>query len=173
MAKLNLSSPWEVYYKKLVTFFTEDPTIHIVYDDIEQEIKIYVENSEKAVALTKLLPCKKEFGNVELKITVVPANINMIKGTNNCNVTIDDILDAFNENKAVDDIRIVSGVLSNPLIYIIFTKEVIQYFTDDLGDYHGICSTLYQDLAKELFVEVPGIFYCTNITISSLRKTWP
>lgn len=173
MAKLNLSSPWEVYYKKLATFFTEDPTIHIVYDDIEQEIKIYVENSEKAVALTKLLPCKKEFGNVELKITVVPANINMIKATNNCNVTIDDILDTFNENKAVDDIRIVSGVLSNPLIYIIFTKEVIQYFTDDLGDYHGICSTLYQDLAKELFVEVPGIFYCTNITTSSLRKTWP
>ena len=51
MAKLNLSPPWVVYYRKLSAFFKEDPEVKIVYDDIEQEIKLYVSNAEKAVAL--------------------------------------------------------------------------------------------------------------------------
>lgn len=170
MAKLNLSPPWEIYYKKLSVFFAKDPEVSIVYDDIEQEIKIYVENSEKAVALMKVLPHEKEFGNVKVNITIVPAN--MIKMTNDHNITEDDLIDIFQGNKAVENIKCVSGIISNPLFYIIFKKEIVQYYTDDLGDYNGICSTLYQYLAKDIFKEVSNIFYCTGVTADILKTGW-
>ena len=35
MAKLNLSPPWVVYYRKLSAFFKEDPEVRITYDDID------------------------------------------------------------------------------------------------------------------------------------------
>jgi len=170
MAKLNLSPPWEIYYKKLLAFFAKDPEVSIVYDDIEQEIKIYVENSEKAVALMKVLPHEKEFGNVKVNITIVPAN--MIKMTNDHNITENDLIDIFQGNKAVENIKCVSGIMSNPLFYIVFKKEIVQYYTDDLGDYNGICSTLYQYLAKDIFKETPNIFYCTSVTADILKTGW-
>ena len=169
MAKLNLSPPWVVYYKKLSAFFKEDPEVKITYDDIEQEIKIYVDNSEKAAALTKLLPREKEFGNIKLIITIIPAN--MIKASNTSDVTNEDVFFAFDRNEAVNDIKVISGIMTNSLIYVIFAKKVVSYFTDDLGDYNGICSTLYQNLAKEIFIEVPNVFYCTDI-ISMVKTGW-
>ena len=169
MAKLNLSPPWEIYYKKLSVFFAEDPDVRIVYDNIEQEIKIYVENSEKAVALTKLLPREKEFGNIKLTITIIPAN--MIKASNTSDITNEDVFLAFDGNEAVDDIKVISGIMTNSLIYVIFAKKVVSYFTDDLGDYNGICSTLYQNLAKEIFIEIPNVFYCTDV-VSMIQTGW-
>ena len=62
---------------------------------------------------------------------------------------------------AVVDIETVSAVFDD-ITYIIFEKEVVQYFADDLGDLHGINSTLYQDLAKEIFGESSNIHFCTD-----------
>lgn len=42
-------------------------------------------------------------------------------------------------------------------------NKVVQYFNDDLGDAHGVCSTLYQEIAKDVFGEHEGIFFCTNL----------
>ena len=48
------------------------------------------------------------------------------------------------------------------MTYVVFVKEVVQYFNDDLGDANGVCSTLYQDIAKRLFTSTEGVFFCTN-----------
>ena len=164
MAKLNLSPPWVVYYRKLSTFFKEDPEVRITYDEIEQEIKLYVDNAEKAVALENLLPSEQVFGNVTLYITVVPANktcFDSVKAGNSTN--LNDIVRICFNNKAVVGVKIVDGIMTNRMTFVIFKKEVVQYFTDDNGDYHGICSTLYQDLAKE--------FFCTD-NETKLENTW-
>ena len=42
----------------------------------------------------------------------------------------------------------------------------------DLGDYNRICSILYQYLAKDIFKEVPNIFYCTGVTTDILKIGW-
>lgn len=39
MAKLNLSPPWAVYYRKLSTFFKEDSEVRITYTDNEMNIE--------------------------------------------------------------------------------------------------------------------------------------
>ena len=172
MAKLNLSPPWVVYYRKLSAFFKEDSEVRITYDEIEQEIKLYVDNAEKAVALENLLPSEQVFGNVTLYVTIVPANkttFDSVKAAYSTNSS--DIIHICFNNKAVVGIKVVDGIMTNRMTFVIFKKEVVQYFTDDIGDYHGICSTLYQDLAKEIFGNIDGVFFCTD-NETKLENTW-
>ena len=172
MAKLNLSSPWVVYYRKLSAFFKEDSEVRITYDEIEQEIKLYVDNAEKAVALEKLLPHEQNFGNVTLYITVVPANKTTFDSVKVAySTSSSDIIQICFNNKAVVGVKVVDGIMTNRITFVIFKKEVVQYFTDNIGDYHGICSTLYQDLAKEIFGNSDGVFFCTDNEIN-IGNAW-
>ena len=167
MALLKLSAAWQIYYKELCALFDKDEEIHIIYDQDNQVITIYVENEAKADALGAMLPVVKHFGGVDLEINVVPAN--------KCNYRRSKgslIEDIFYGNPIVDDIITISGVMSNPMTYVIFKKEVVQYYNDSLGDYHGVCSTLYQDLADTIFEEHEGIFFCTNTSTSFKLPSW-
>jgi len=159
MEKLKLSSPWDIYYKQIEALFGEDPAVTVVLDEEEYELKLYVEGATKAEAIEQLLPSKKEFGNVTLKITVIPSNASDMS-----RVAL--IEKAFEGNPALVDI--LSGeILSNPVNYVIFEKEVVQFFNDDLSAVGGICSTLYQDLAKEIFGEKEGVYFCTDTVSNS------
>lgn len=166
MAILKLSAPWEIYYKELNELFKQDKEVYIVYDRDDQIINIYVENEAKADAMYCTLPQVKQFGDIELEINVVPANktnFRRSKGTN--------YEDLFYGNPIVDDIVTIDGIMSNPITYVIFKKEVVQYFNDDLGDANGLCSTLYQDIAKRVLGEEDGVHFCTAKHESSY-KMW-
>lgn len=172
MAKLNLSPPWVVYYRKLSAFFKEDPEVKIVYDDIEQEVKLYVSNAEKAVALENLLPSEQVFGNVTLYITVVPANktcFDSVKAGYSTNSN--DIVRICFNNKAVVGVKVVDGIMTNRMTFVIFKKEVVQWFSDSIDDWHGLTSTLYQELAKEIFGNIDGVFFCTDNGMST-ENAW-
>ena len=153
--ELNMMSPWAEYFNQLVAFFKEDDDVRVEYDNEAMVIKIYVDGAAKAEALSKLLPTSKKFGNVEVKVNIIPANpldtsrIGLFKK-------------AFEGNEAVADIETISDISSNDFNFIIFKPEVVQYYNDDLSDFNGICSTLYQDLAKELFGETEGVYFCTE-----------
>ena len=164
MALLKLSAPWQIYYKELCALFEKDNEIHIIYDVDDQIINIYVENEAKADALAEMLPEFKYFGSMKITIMIIPANkcnSRRSRGT--------DIEDIFYKNPIVDDIITIDGVMSNPMTYVIFSKEVVQYYHDNLGDYNGICSTLYQDIAERIFEDHEGIFFCTNKTESAFK----
>ena len=157
MARLKLSPPWVIFYSEVDAMFKNDDDVMVVYDEEENEIKLYVEGEEKAGAMSELLPTEKQFGNVTLKVTVVPANGLLL------NQKVSDAYRAmFEGNSAVDYIEDVEGVFSNDLHYVVFAKEVVQYFTDDLGDAHGVRSTLYQEIAKDIFENQDGVYFCTN-----------
>ena len=158
MAKLNMSAPWYVYYNELCALFKEDSEVHIVYDEMDQIINIYVENQAKADAMDEVLPKVMTFGSIDLEINVVPANnLNRRKSKGNI------FKDLYADNPVCSDIVTVEGVFTNPLTYVIFRKEVVQYYNDDLGDAHGICSTLYQDIAKRVFKGQDSIYFCTDV----------
>ena len=74
MQNTTLSPPWLNYVNEIKALFGRDPEISILYDDNANEVKLYVEGGDKANALAIILPPEKHFGNVTLKITVVPAN---------------------------------------------------------------------------------------------------
>ena len=165
MAVVKLSAPWQTYYKELSLLFEHDDEVRIVYDTDEQVINIYVDNAVKAEAMAAALPTAKEFGTVTLEINIIPSNkrVNMLRASKGMG-----FVDLFKGNSIVDDVVVVDGIMTNPITYVIFKKEVVQYFNDDLGDAHGICSTLYQDIAKRVFLDYEGVFFCTNTkTLSS------
>lgn len=153
--KFKLSAPWTVYYREIQALFGQDPEITIEYDEDNVEIKLLVQNEEKAEALQQLLPSEKIFGRVVLKITVVPAN-------QSSKLTRSVFQKAFNGNPAFNYCYRVDNVFTNPIDFVVFKKEVVQYFNDNLCDIHGIKSTLYEDIARDVFGELPGVYFNTD-----------
>ena len=164
MAILKLSAPWMTYYKELNELFKRDPQVKVVYDDENREVTLYVDDAEKADAITQLLPTEVEFGNVTLKVFVVPANkLLKSKGT--------DFEKAFKDNPAVSYTETIRTIFGDDITFVVFKKEVVQYFNDDLFDVNGLCSTLYQDIAKRVFKDVDGVRFCTDNKSSVVIST--
>lgn len=160
MATLNLIAPWVEHYRKINAFFKRDPEVNVIYDDKDRTIKLYVANANKAAALENLLIDELTFGAVTLSIEVIPPN-----ESDKVTIPRNIFSVAFEENPIITDIITVSGVMTNSITYVVFAKEVVQYFNDDLSDYAGNRSTLYEILAKEIFRKMDGIYYCTNVSI--------
>ena len=157
MAKTKLAPPWITFVNELEQLFKYDGEVHIVYDEDEQEVKVYVDSAGKAEALRVLLPEGKDFGNVGLTITVVPANGTMP-------VKNDKLFDvAFKGNGAYSFSKTIQGIFTNNLTYVVFRNKVVQYWNDNLGDIYGQTSTLYQEIAKNIFGENEGICFCTDV----------
>ena len=165
MALLRLSAPWQIFYKELSELFKKDPEIHIVYDTDEQEISLYIENQVKADALAEILPEELSFGSVKVQINIIPTNENSRRSVGSL------YEDAFYKNPIVNEVVTLDGIMTNPITYVIFKKEVVQYYNDDLGDAHGMCSTLYQDMAYRVFEEKEGVFFCTDIRNGTIVYT--
>ena len=174
--RLKLSPPWVTYVNELIALFGEDPDITIKYEDnCTTKVKLYVNNEEKAQSLCTLLPLSKRFGNQELEICIIPPNaersyIGSYKKGKEVYET------AFKGNPVLSFVHEVNGIFSNTITYVVFKNKVIQFFNDNLNDVYGNISTLYQEIAKDVFSEyVNGICYCTDVD-QKLKKPlseWP
>ena len=159
MARVGLAPPWEIYYAEMSLLFKEDPQVTIFYNADDMEIKLYVDNAEKADALARIIPEEVEFGNVTLKNTIIPSNnakSKLFKQSNNDTYEV-----AFDGNPIVSKVVYSDGLFD--FIYVVFKKKVVQYYNDNISDANGVCSTLYQDMAKRIFKDVTGVFYCTDV----------
>ena len=165
-SKLNLSPPWLTYYHEIEAMFKQDPEIKVHYDEEDCEVKLYVDNADKAYALSVLIPPEKEFGNVTLKVTVIPANTP--------EKDIDIFEKAFRGNPVLNYIRGGAGPFGD-INYAVFQNKVVQFFNDDISDAHGVKSTLYQDIAKDIFGLVDGVFFCTDVEdgVGKPLGEWP
>ena len=159
MARINLSAPWVIFYREINAMFEEDPEVRVLYDEEKNLIKLFIDNEAKANALQSLLPDVKRYGNVELKIEVIPYN-NAGETKENLYAT------AFAGNPALSYIKTIKGIFTNDLTYVVFKNKVVQFFNDDLGDVNGMCSTLYQYIAVDLFEDTEGIYFCTDLPMS-------
>ena len=163
----NQAAPWVSYAHKLKALFDPDPDIRIDYIEDMNEVKLYIHGQKKYEALDYLLPKKKVFGNVTLHISLIPSNA--MSGT----LDIGEIMkDAFEGNDIFS--RVVdTKTMFEQASYVIFHKEVAQYFDDNLADLNGMRSTLYQDIADEVFRDMEddhmrlpalyGVHFCTEV----------
>jgi len=172
MAKLNLIAPWDEYYEELNAFFKDDPDVTILYDEEAKNIKVLVQETIKAEALTRLLKDEVEFGGVKLTITVVPAN-EVTKGVKKLITNIDnnenygDMFErALINNSAFAYTYTVDNVMGFNAVFVVFKKQVIQYYNDNLGDLHGMKSTLAENIARDIFVSHNGVFFCTDVQVN-------
>lgn len=158
MAKtgVKLSPPWDTYVHYIESIFKGDPEVHLIYDEPNRLLKILVDEQEKYEAIDTIMPTSVSFGNVTLIIEVVPAD-----GVCDDN-HVDLFKKAFKGNPNVKDIVSID-MFGGKMNYMIFKKEVIQFFNDDLSDIHGVHSTLNETIARELFgSKYADIFFCTD-----------
>ena len=177
--RLKLAPPWITYVNKIQALFGNDPDINVVYDNDEIEIRLYVEGEDKAAALAELLPVVKPIGNVNLYITIIPANSDQsIDELGLGKVSKKELFDiAFDRNPVYAFSREIIGLFNNPITYVVFKNRVVQFFNDNLNDIHGLISTLYQDIAEEIFADanLQGVFYNTDIEekVGKPLGEWP
>ena len=168
MAQLKQSPPWIVRYREIEAFFARDPEVRVIYDEEENFVKLYVSEVNKAEALTRLIPEKYEFGNVALRVAVIPPNEEG-DGTKPTRSNLYKL--ALNNNPALSYIHTVTGIITPvPFTYVVFDCRVVQYWTDNLGDINGITSTLYQELAKKIFEGETNVFFCTDMLVGENVK---
>ena len=147
MNKINIYAPWVIFYRQIEAFFAKDSEVKVSYDEKTTTITVRVDNAEKANALRVIMPPSRSFGNITVRVNVVPSNFTELPAKF--------FQTAFEGNEAFSHMTTVEEIpdfyISNPISYCSFKKEVVQYPADDLSSETGMKSTLYEDLAREIF----------------------
>ena len=154
--RVGLASPWTRFFKEVAALFAKDPDVDVIFNGKTPEIKLLVNDQIKANALSKIFPQTKKFGNVELKITVVPAN-----------AAEEDPMELFRKafygNEAVQEFIQIKSEFGLAANYIVFIPEVVQYWADNMGNPDGFESTLYENIAKDVFDTNAAVFFTTGM----------
>lgn len=168
MKRVELSPPWIRYYRELNALFEKDKEVRVAYypkdsklcyhpgneDKFKEDrIEIVSMNYEKAEALKQLIPSEKKFGNVSIKID--------IKYAETIKTSEELIKQAFKDNPAFK-YTFCFDTGTNFITYVVFNKEVVQYWNDDMSDPHGVTSTLYADIAKRTLKKDEGYIFSTD-----------
>jgi hypothetical protein len=165
---MKLAAPWITFYNEVKALFEEDPEVKVTFDEEKYELALYVENVRKADALTQLIPEEKTFGNVKVKIKVVPADDAQTK--------LDLIQEAFYGNPALSYIWSAKTPFGDEFDYVVFENKVVQFYNDNIRDVNGNKSTLYEDIARDVFGEDANLCFCTEAKDRNLIKPlgeWP
>ncbi len=165
--RLKISPPWITYVNMVNALFEHDPEVQLLYDNNDKVVELHVEDPTKAYAIDRLLPDVVEYGNISLDVKVIPGNKtprNEIP-EDDINITNDWLFNiAFEDNPVFAYTKTISGIFNNNLTYVVFKNRVVQFFNDNLNDIHGLVSTLYQEIAHEVFSEeLEGVCYCTDV----------
>ena len=151
---VKLSPPWYTFYHKINAMFGSDPEITIKFDEDAMILKLFVDNQAKADALAKVLPIEKDFGNVKLNIEVIPSDkVNSVKQLYK---TI------FSDNPVFSQVIEVTDPSMPQASYVIFNPLIVQFYNDNLADAYRNETTLLQEIAKDIFIQQSGIYYCTE-----------
>lgn len=154
MSNVNLSAPWEIMAKIIEKLFDRDPEVEVDYSEEEKTVVIRVfNNRSKYEAIEHIMPKHKQFGNVTLDIMVAPvADI--------CTER-EYFSKAFEGNPAFKCCECYKTPAGDSIDFAVFEKSVVQYFNDNIGDPHGITSTLYENIARDVF-DNTYIKFCTE-----------
>ena len=166
--KINILPPWSVYIKKLEALFDPDKEIafNVNWSGENPNVTLATNNPDKAAALAQLLPDEKTFGNVTLTI-----GIDCFTVSNLAFPTAKELFEtAFKDNPvfAYCVAPVQEGYWYIDLVFVCFAREICQIFTDNMQSPFGVTTTIYQDIAKEIFEDMPYankglISYCTAI----------
>lgn len=155
MEDIKIAAPWILFYREIEALFKDDPEVRVEYDEENNVVKLYTDGLDKAAALEALLPTERTFGNVTVYITVIPANIESKS-------KVDLVKAAFRDNPAFRYAAVSAEGLFEAS-YVVMDKKVVQFPADNIQDIHGLRSTLYEDIARDVFdLGGEGIFFCTD-----------
>ena len=173
--RLKILPPWTIAIRKLEALFDGDPLIAFNVDYSEPSVVLSCNNGDKVAALQQILPNEIAFGNVKMKVIVdgTPSNRAFTS-----KVELFDTAFSGNPAYAYSLSPSDEGYWFFSMTYVVFKNCVVQFFNDNLNDCHGLISTLYQDIAAEIFEDagLSGVYYNTDIETGKLSKPlgeWP
>lgn len=142
--------PWYDYVKKIELFFKKDPDIYIEFNCASYVLDIYTNNQFKAAALQYFLPTCVDFETVEIDI-----NINSLINEKTYNPEY--ITPYGHLSLLAQDNPIFVSVNLNDftnIVEVIFSATIIHYGENK--------STLYENIAREIFHPDNTIIYTTS-----------
>lgn len=150
MDRAKLNAPWYRIIHEYEALFKGDKEVTVAWNENNMRIDLLVSNPRKADALTRLLPSMYKIGQADIEVRVVPSFPD----------TIDLFRQAFEGNSAVSRIETDARGFD----YVAFNRDVIQFYNNDISDINGNETTIYEDIARDIFKDnkSDGIFFCTE-----------
>ena len=164
-ARLKFAPPWVTFANKVKAMFGDDPDITVVYENAVPKVIVIVNDAQKAAAIAALLPTEKKIGNVTLYVDVTTPDGSPFGEVSVPAEKAELFEAAFKNNPAFSFTRCVDyAFITNKITYVVFANRVVQFFNDNLNDNFGNISTLYQEIAKDIFDPdiTNGVFYSTD-----------
>ena len=160
MEKIKIVSPWINFYHEVTALFRADPDVDVKFNDEDDyEIKLFVKDPMKAEALEYILPKERIFGNVTVKVTVIPANKPIS--------SIEEALRyGFKDNLIFNYSRTESTPIGE-FNYAVFRPEIVQYFNDDISDIDGKRTATAEQIAKEVLTLGDNWHICSSMDFRS------
>ena len=156
---VGLSSPWEIYRKRVYNIFSKDPEVEVqaisgeVVDGVFS-FTISSVNSSKLAAIKKILKNDIPMGNITVHID--------FEDLSDGAPTVEDFEIAFDGNSLFDEIYTAEIPGGAEIYYAIFNREIISYFSDDLTDYCGRAHEIAADIIRDITIESPEVSICTK-----------
>lgn len=175
--RLKISPPWITFIHKIQTLFDGDPQIACNVKEMSDGpmIVLACNNGDKVRALQMILPQEVSFGNVTLYIGIdgIPSN-RFFKSKKELFEVAFDKNPAF----AYAICPVEDGYAWFAVTYVVFKNCVVQFFNDNLNDCHGIISTLYEDIARDILTgdAIQGVYFNTDVERGKVGKPlgeWP
>lgn len=178
--RFKIAPPWVTFVNEIAAMFGDDPDITITYNNTDYCLLVKVDNEEKAAAISTLLPERRKFGNVTLDVVVSTSENKIMIGGEMLEESKVLFETAFKNNPAFSFARRVDydDFTIGGITYVVFANRVVQFFNDNLNDNFGNVSTLYQEIAKDIFTpeSTKGVFFSTDVVADKVGMPlgeWP
>lgn len=160
MAKIKLSPPWSIFYDEVSAMFRPDPEVRVVMDENNMVMHVLVNNPIKSAAIAAVLPTERIYGNVTLKVDVPPPD--GVTEVPEFKDGVELYQAIFDGNPRLSYIQPKTSIFDTSF-YVVFKNEVVQYFNDNISDINSMCSTLSEDIARDIFGGDVLPNFCTDL----------
>jgi len=162
---LKLSPPQYTYFNFIKHAIGHDDCLEVLemQETVEGDylIQIEVQGRRKARALAAILELHKPISNFNVYIEILN-NGQPVEPQEDYETMRDFIAmfkTALNTNCYFESVKVGQTLAGSPLIFLIFKKDVIQFFNDDLSDfynnYNGVVAHVFREILKPYVHEVP------------------
>lgn len=155
----DIEAPWYNYYKKIYNLFSVDIEVTVDEDLTENEdgnfeFTISSKNAVKLEAIEAILGYGRVFGNVKVLIKYGYENMK----EENYSETYKK---AFSGNPLFKEVIDIEMPFHGKSSYVVFKKDIITFYDDNLSDYRGNNHYIVADLVKDVVANTK-LFICTE-----------
>lgn len=167
MADDRIFNPWYTLWMKIYFTLSQDEEVSVSglnkEDDNKYNIVITAKQMHTAYALSQVIKPVFTFGNVKVEVILKHQNIGVLPSTKEDEQFTDEeigllICAAFRNNKLFKGVVLIpkkEKSLFAGKVVILFAKEVIQFYNDDVTDIFGN----FNELAVYVFADIIKFIY--------------